>query len=49
MTEMIDRVQIGGSAQEVFHALEKVFESTENYKKWNKDHISCFYKKGSGF
>lgn len=25
------------------------FQSTENYKLWHKDHISCYWKKGKDF
>jgi hypothetical protein len=49
MLELIDRVLIHAPAKSVWDALVRVFSSTEGYRAWNRDHISCTWKKGRDF
>jgi len=49
MLELTDRILIHAPAKAVLAALVHVFSSTENYRAWNHDHISCEWKKGKDF
>jgi hypothetical protein len=44
-----DKVSINTTPHEILKALIFVFESTENYKLWHKDHILCTWKEGKNF
>ncbi len=49
MLEIIDRILIKSSPEKVYNALINIFKSSENYKKWHKDHICCSWRKGNDF
>jgi len=49
MLELTDRVTIKAAPRAVFDALIHVFSSTDNYRAWNHDHISCEWIRGRDF
>ena len=49
MMELTDRITIDCTPNKVYNTLVFFFQSTENYKLWHKDHISCYWKKGKDF
>jgi len=49
MFEIKDLVLINCNKQQVYNKLLYYFKSTNNYKEWHKDHISCKWIKGSDF
>ena len=49
MTQLVDRITIECTPDKVYNTLIFFFQSSENYKLWHKDHISCHWIKGSNF
>ena len=49
MIKIVDKIVINCTPDKVNDTLVFFFQSSENYKLWHKDHISCFWKKGKDF
>jgi len=49
MIELVDRIKINSTPDKIWDTLVFFFQSSENYKLWHKDHISCYWKKGKDF
>jgi len=49
MIEIVDKITINCTPDKVYNTLVFFFQSTEHYKLWHKDHISCRWKKGKDF
>jgi len=49
MLEIVDKITIKSTPDKVYNTLVFFFQSTEHYKLWHKDHISCRWKKGKDF
>ncbi|MFC2138307.1 hypothetical protein ACFLTE_09040 [Bacteroidota bacterium] len=49
MIELIDKIKINSTPDKIWDTLIFYFKSTDNYKLWHKDHISCYWKKGKDF
>jgi hypothetical protein len=49
MFEIVDKTVVFCTPQKAYSKLIYYFKSTEHYKEWHKDHISCYWKKGIDF
>lgn len=49
MLEIVDKITIKCNPSAVYNTLLFFFQSSEHYKIWHKDHISCYWKKGKDF
>ena len=49
MIDLIDKIKINSTPDKIWDTLIFFFKSTDNYKLWHKDHISCYWKKGQDF
>ena len=47
--ELIDKIRIKSTPDKIWDTLIFFFKSTDNYKLWHKDHISCYWNKGKDF
>lgn len=44
--EIIDRITIESTPENIFSTLIFFFRNSENYRLWHQDHIACYWAKG---